>query len=271
MPDHDSPKDRFVTVYGFRPVLAALTDDQLEVNKVLVAEGARGPSVREIVHAAQARGVPVRREAPHRITLLSGSARHDNGVLADVVAPRMSTLASALDRRHHERPRTLLVLDGIRTPANVGMILRTATAAGLDGVVVPHRGVAGIDPLVVKASAGVAFRAPVLRCDTAEEAVERLVEAGYAVVGLAGSGPRTIFEVDLPEQVALVLGSETDGVSEAVRAYVGEWARIPMPGEVESLNVASAAAVVAFELVRRGRAGATHAHGPSRSRGESTG
>jgi len=252
VPEHDSPKDRFVTVYGFRPVLAALADDQLEVDKVLVAEGARGPSVREIVDAADARGVPVRREPPHRITLLSGNARHDNGVLADVVAPRMRTLAAALDGRHHERPRTLLVLDGIKTPANVGMILRTATAAGLDGVVVPHRGVAGIDPLVVKASAGVAFRAPVLRCDTAEEAVERLVEAGYAVVGMAGGADETIFGVDLPSHVALVLGSETEGVTPAVRTYVGEWVSIPMPGNVESLNVASAAAVVAFELVRRG-------------------
>ncbi|MEQ7005510.1 RNA methyltransferase [Actinopolymorpha sp. B17G11] len=254
MREDESPKDRFVTVYGFRPVLAALTDDGLTIDKVMVAEGARGPSVREIVATAEARRIPVVRVPPARISLLSGSPRHDNGVLADVVAPQMRSLAGALDRRHHERPRTLLLLDGITTPANVGMILRTATAAGLDGIVVPHRGVAGIDPLVVKASAGVAFRAPILRSETAADAAERLVEAGYALVGLSADAPATLFDLPLPSHVAFVLGSETTGVTADVRRHVAEWVRIPMPGAVESLNVASAAAVVSFEVVRRATA-----------------
>ena len=251
MRDEESPKDRFVTVYGFRPVLAALSDERLAVDKVLVAEGARGPSVREIVAAAQARDVPVHRVAPHRINLLSGNSRHDNGVLADVEAPHMRTLAAALEHKRHEWPRTLLVLDGITTPANVGMILRTATGAGLDGIVVPHRGVAGIDPLVVKASAGVAFEAPVLRCSTAEEAVTRLVEAGYTVVGLAGGAKKTLYDMEVPPYAAFVLGSESGGVSPEVGAYVSEWVSIPMAGNVESLNVASAAAVLCFEIRRR--------------------
>ena len=249
-PRADSPKDRFITVYGHRPVQAALDDPDLAIDKIMLADGEHGPAARQIEATARSRGVDVQRAPSHRIKLLSGNGKHDNGVLADVVAPGMRTLAAALDGP--DRPGRVLLLDGVRTPANVGMILRTATAAGLDGVVVPHRGVAGIDPLVVKASAGVAFRAPVLRCDTAEEAVERLVEAGYAVVGMAGGADETIFGVDLPSHVALVLGSETEGVTPAVRTYVGEWVSIPMPGNVESLNVASAAAVVAFELVRRG-------------------
>lgn len=254
-----SPRDRFVTVYGIRPVLAALTDERLTVDKVLVAEGSQSASIREIVAAAEARGVPVRRVSSQRINFLSGNPRHDNGVLADVVAPRMRTLVDALGGRHHERPDTVLVLDGIKTPANVGMILRTATAAGLDGVVVPHRGVADIDPLVVKASAGVAFRAPVLRCGTAEEAVERLVEAGYEVVGLAAGAKESLFETDVEPPVAFVLGSETEGVTDAVRPYVARWVSIPMPGDVESLNVASATAVVAFEIVRRRLQASSHA------------
>jgi 23S rRNA (guanosine2251-2'-O)-methyltransferase len=247
----DSPRDRFVTVYGFRPVLAALSDERLDVDKVLVAEGTRGPSVREIVAAAESRQVPVRREPLHRINLLSGNSRHDNGVLADVVAPHMRTLAGALEAKRRAWPRTVLVLDGITTPANVGMILRTATAAGLDGIVVPHRGVASIDPLVVKASAGIAFDAPILRCSTAEEAVTRLVEAGYTVVGLAGTAGDTIYEMEVPAYSAFVLGSESDGVSAEVGAYVGAWVSIPMAGRVESLNVASAAAVLCFEVRRR--------------------
>ncbi|MCP2258693.1 23S rRNA (guanosine2251-2'-O)-methyltransferase [Streptoalloteichus tenebrarius] len=251
MQDHPSPKDRFVTVYGRKPVLEALADPALAVDKVILADNAHGPAAREIVTAAQRRGVPVRRATAQRVKVLAGNGRHDQGVLADVVAPRMRTLDAALAGEAGRPPRSVLLLDGITTPANVGMILRTATAAGVDGIVVPRRGVASIDPLVVKASAGVAFHAPVLRCGTAEEAAAALRRAGYPLFGLAADAPRTLFAADLPSRAAYVLGSETAGVSGGVRAEVTDWLAIPMSGGVESLNVASAAAVLCFDLVRR--------------------
>jgi 23S rRNA (guanosine2251-2'-O)-methyltransferase len=148
--------------------------------------------------------------------------------------------------------RQVLLLDGITTPANVGMILRTATAAGIDGVVVPRRGVASVDPMVVKASAGVAFRAPILKVGTAGEAADLLSAAGFHLVGLAADGPSTLFEAQWPEHVCFVLGSETAGVGDEVADRVRSWVSIPMSGGVESLNVSAAAAVVCFELVRRG-------------------
>jgi 23S rRNA (guanosine2251-2'-O)-methyltransferase len=243
-----SPKDRFVTVFGRKPVLEALTDERLTVDKVIVADTAGGSSLREILDAARRRGVPVSRATAHRVKVLAGNGKQDQGVLADVVAPRMRRLADALGA---DPPRRVLVLDGITTPANVGMILRTATAAGIDGIVVPRRGVAGIDPLVIKASAGVAFHAPVLRCGTAAEAVETLRSAGYPVYGLAAGAPSPIFTAELPARAAFVLGGESAGVSDAVRAHVTGWLSIPLFGGVESLNVSSAAAVLCFELVRR--------------------
>ncbi len=125
----------------------------------------------------------MQRASAHRVKVLAGNGKQDQGVLADVVAPRMRPLSVALSGRP---PRSVLVLDGITTPANVGMIIRTATAAGLGGIVVPRRGVASLDPLVVKASAGVAFRAPLLRCATADEAARSCGQAGYRVFGLDG-------------------------------------------------------------------------------------
>jgi len=246
-----SPKDRFVTVYGRKPVLEALADPDLTVDKVVLADNARGPAAREILDAAARRGVTVQRASAHRVKVLAGNGRHDQGVLADVVAPRMRTLAAALAGKGSRPPRTVLLLDGITTPANVGMILRTATAAGVDGIVVPRRGVASIDPLVVKASAGVAFHAPVLRCATAGEAAAALRAAGYPLFGMAADGGRNLFTADLPSRAAFVLGGETNGVSPEVRQQVTGWLAIPMAGGVESLNVASAAAVLCFELVRR--------------------
>lgn len=243
-----SPKDRFVTVYGRKPVLEVLDDAGLEVDKVILADTARGPAASEILHAARARGVEVQRASAHRVKVLAGNGKQDQGVLADVVAPRMRLLTEALRER---APRTVLLLDGITTPANVGMILRTATAAGIGGIVLPRRGVAGIDPLVVKASAGVAFRAPVLRASTATDAATELHQSGYRLFGLAGDARTSVFTATVPTRSAFVLGGETAGVSDGVGALIDEWLAIPMAGDVESLNVASAAAVVCFELLRR--------------------
>lgn len=244
-----SPKDRFLTVYGRKPVLEALADGGLQVDKVILADTARGPAAAEIQRAARDAGVPVQRASAHRVKVLAGNGKQDQGVLADVVAPRMRSLAAALDDRRP--PARVLLLDGITTPANVGMILRTATAAGLEGVIVPRRGVAALDPMVVKASAGVAFRAPVLRCGSAREAAEMLTDAGYGLYALSASGKSTVFDVALPQRAAFVLGGETEGVGAAVAELVTEWVSIPMPGDVESLNVSAAAAVLSFELVRR--------------------
>ncbi|MBW3615694.1 MAG: RNA methyltransferase [Actinobacteria bacterium] len=240
-----SPRDRFVTVYGRKPVLEALADARLTVDKLLLADNAPGAAVQELVAAAGRRGVEVRRVPAQQVTRVSRNGRHDQGVVADVVAP-------ALRRLSPEAAATLagpvLVLDGITNPQNVGMILRTATAAGVAGVVLPRVGVADLGPLVIKASAGVAFEAPVLRADDVASAVELLRDARFAIFGLASGSQRSLWDArPFPGRTAFVLGSETAGLSVAVDEEVS----IPMAGRVESLNVAVAAGVLCFELLRR--------------------
>lgn len=245
-----SPKDTFITVYGRKPVLEALEDPELRVDKVILAEEVRGDAVRAILDAARRRAVPVQRATAHRVKVLAGNGRHDQGVLADVVAPRMAPVEEFLAELGPDRPASVLVLDRLTNPANVGMILRSATAAGLDGVLLPRRGLPSIDPLMIKASAGVAFRAPVLRSPTVEDGCAALVDAGFAVFGLDAGGD-SLLTAPLPPRVALVLGNETDGLSPTVRPLLDGVLAIPMHGGVESLGVASAGAVAAFELARR--------------------
>jgi 23S rRNA (guanosine2251-2'-O)-methyltransferase len=261
----ESPKDLFITVYGRKPVLEALSNPALTVDKVIMAVHARGDSVTEIIDAAAHRQVPVQRVSAHRVKVLAGNGRHDQGVLADVKAPRMRSLDIGLAALGNQA--AVLVLDAITNPANVGMILRTATAAGMDGVVLPRRGVPAIDPLVIKASAGVAFHAPVLRAATAEQGCTTLRAAGFAVLGLSASAPgaRSLFHHAPPPRVAYVLGNESTGLSPGVAAHLTGRVSIPMAGNVESLNVASAAAVVCFDWARR-RAGCSPS-GQRRPRG----
>ncbi|MGH3979076.1 MAG: TrmH family RNA methyltransferase [Pseudonocardiaceae bacterium] len=250
-----NPKDTFITVYGRKPVLEALRDPSLTVDKIVVADGARGHSLEEILGAAAEGSVTVQRASAHRVKVLAGNGRQDQGVLADVVARRMRPLDTELAARRGARSAGLLVLDRVTNPANVGMILRTATAAGLDGVVLPRRGVPAIDPLVIKASAGVAFHAPVLRTATAQLGCSQLAGAGFAVLGLSSTAPGAVslYRAPPPPRVAYVLGNETAGLSDEVRRELTGWVSIPMAGGVESLNVASAAAVVCFEWARRQR------------------
>jgi 23S rRNA (guanosine2251-2'-O)-methyltransferase len=203
----------------------------------------------------------VQRATAQRVKVLAGNGKQDQGVLADVVAPRMKPLALALEEGS---VRSVLVLDGITTPANVGMILRTATAAGIDGIVVPRRGVASIDPLVVKASAGVAFRAPVLRCGTAAEASALLRASGFPLYALDSHASDTIYSATFAKRAAFVLGSETSGITDDVRPHITSWLSIPMAAGVESLNVASAAAVLCFELVRRAQSSRSGPRRPGR-------
>jgi 23S rRNA (guanosine2251-2'-O)-methyltransferase len=238
---------RVVTVYGRMPVLEALLDPATAVELVLVARTARGDTVDDIVARARARGVPLKRVAPEKVTRTSGNGRHDQGVVAEVAAPGVDELDAWLAEH---RPRALLVLDGVTNPANVGMVVRTATAAGLDGLVLPRAGSPDVGPLVVKASAGVAFRATILACDTAASGVASLLAAGLDAVGLRMDAA-DLFTSELPSPAAWVLGSEHEGISPAVAEQLTGWRSLPLANGVESLNVAVTAGIVAYEVARR--------------------
>ena len=150
-----SPRDRFLTVYGRMPVLEALRDPSVPVSKVFVAHQAHGETIAEILTEARRRSVQLERVEDEMISALARSSRHHQGVAADVAAPDMCSLEEFLERRRGRLYRTsVLLIDSVHNPANVGMIIRSATAAGLDAIIVPSRGTAELGPLVIKASLG---------------------------------------------------------------------------------------------------------------------
>ena len=246
MDSKKSPRDKLITVYGRKPVLEALHDPGLSVAKVVLADNATGHSMQEILRAAERYGTPVERATASRVKWLAGNGKHDQGVVADVDAPRMTPLEEFV-RARGKRPTNVFLLDGVTNPGNVGMILRTATGAGFDGVILPRAGTPHVGPLVIKASAGVAFQAPIVNTSTAKAAVDVLRTAGYHVYGLSARSQDSLFKTELAPRAVYVLGGETNGITVTTDSDL----QIPLHSGVESLNVAVAAAVVAFEVTNR--------------------
>lgn len=244
------PRDRYITVYGRKPVLEVLEAPELEVARVLVATNARGAVIDQIRAAARRRAVEVIDKSAADVSRISRKPKQDQGVAADVEAPSMLALEDWV-AEHRNEPCVLLALDGVTTPANVGMILRTATVLGLGGVVLARRGSPEIGPLVIKASAGLAFRARVLRCATIEEGLDALRRAGLTIYGLSDRAEAVVGDAPLAARAVLVLGSETDGIV-AAASRVDAWLRIPTASPGDSLNVACAAAIAAWAAIRTG-------------------
>ena len=141
---------------------------------------------------------------------------------------------------------TLIALDGITNPQNLGMIIRSVTASPSYGILLPNKGNAALSPLVVKASAGTIFKSTLIKCNSLEEAIPRLRDEGVSICALSGVGGTSISEFKIKSPVVYVLGNETTGVSKSVSDLCTHQIKIPMSNGVESLNVSVVAALLAF-------------------------
>ena len=238
---------RGLTLYGRKPALEALQDPALTIHCLHLAESNRPAGIiAQIIAEAERRGVAIRHHDRQALSRISKNGRQDQGVALDVVCPRFMSLEAFIDAA--KGPQTILALDGLTNPQNVGMIIRSAVAAGIDGVLYPKRGIASLGPLVIKASAGNIFRAPLIRCESTEAAVTTLKSEGYRVAILEASGTASLFGFRATGNVVAVVGGESDGIGREVEALADTRLSIPMGNGVESLNVAVTAALVAFQL-----------------------
>jgi len=238
-----------LTLYGRNAVLEALEDDALDCRMLHLATSNRpGGTISDIRRAAGRRGVPARSHSREALARISRNGRQDQGVALDVYCPKLREFESVLapaanvDGRCH-----LIALDGVTNPQNLGMAIRSATAAGIDGFLCADRGNPALGPLVIKASAGTVFRAPLLRCADIAHAARTLQRDGFTVYRLQAAAPQDLRTAQpFANRALFVLGGETDGISDDVRQLPGEDLAIPMANGVESLNVAVSAALVAY-------------------------
>jgi 23S rRNA (guanosine2251-2'-O)-methyltransferase len=238
--------DRVLTVYGRNPVLEILQNETLVCHALHLAENNReGGIIGEIIKCATRLGVPTKIHSREELARISKNGRQDQGVAVDVLCPSFRQLGDFL-AEPVTQPRRLLALDGITNPQNLGMIIRSAAAGAIDGILLPRKGTAALGPLVIKASAGTLYRAPLLLCASLPDALKRCQQHGAQVCILEAQATQSLFAHSEPHFCVYVLGNETGGVSQAVGALADVRLSIPMRNGVESLNVAVTASLIAY-------------------------
>jgi len=237
-------------IEGRNPVLEALKSGR-SINKILVAKGEKEGSINQIIAMARQSHIVIQEIDRSRLDAMSETHSHQ-GVIA-LVPPRNyaevdDILKAAADSG---RPPFIVILDEITDPHNLGSIIRTSNAAGVHGVIIPKRRAIGLTSVVSKASAGAVEYVPVARVTNIVQTIEYLKKQNIWVVGTDASGEKPYYEHDLTGGIALVIGSEGEGMGKLVREACDFVVSIPMLGEITSLNAAVAGAVVMYEIVRQ--------------------
>ncbi len=228
---------------GIHPVAEALRAKHA-LERLLVAQGAGGPRLQEIIDMARRAGVPIRFEPRSALDRLAGSSAHQ-GVVA------MGAASKYADMDRAASAQLVIVLDGVEDPHNLGAIIRTAHAAGAGAVIIPERRAVGVTDVVSKAAAGALEYLPIVRVTNINRALEDLKAKQYWIYGLDERGTEAYDTIEYAKPTAIVLGGEGKGLHEQVRKHCDALVRIPMAGKISSLNVSVAAGVVLFEWKRR--------------------
>jgi 23S rRNA (guanosine2251-2'-O)-methyltransferase len=238
-------------LYGLHPVEEALRSGSRQFDHVCIARERHDHRLAQLVDLCRKSGVKTRLEPREALTRLARTTAHQ-GVVAVV---RERDFLDIDDLLTGPEPRLVLALDGVEDPQNLGALLRTAEAAGVDGVILTERRSAPLSPVALKASAGAAEHLRLARVVNIVRAIETLKEHNLWCVGLDERGAQDYDAYDFSSNTIIVLGREGAGLHELVRRTCDHLLRIPMAGKVSSLNVSAAGAVVLFEAARQRRAG----------------
>ena len=241
--------------YGIHAVRVLLTRHPQRVRRVLLAGGLDAGRLAEIRTLAQRSGVQVAAADEALLAKLAEGVRHQ-GVVAELL-PQAGDPETQLEEALEAAGTAplLLVLDGVQDPHNLGACLRSADAAGVAAVIVPRDRAAGLTPVVRKVAAGAAETVPLVPVVNLARTLRDLKERGVWLVGTDDAADKTLFDADLKGPLALVMGSEGEGMRRLTRECCDQLVSIPMAGAVESLNVSVATGVALFEAVRQRSSG----------------
>ena len=241
--------DKQDMLFGLRPIMEAIRSGR-EMDKILIKKGLSGELYHELMTLIREAGIPfqvVPIEKLNRVT-----RKNHQGVLGFVSLISYSPFDEIIQRVFEDGESPLImILDGITDVRNFGAIARSAEVAGVHALVIPEKGGAMINADAVKTSAGALLNIPVCRVKSLGNAAKELQKSGLKVVGATEKAGKLYYETEMSGPLAIVLGSEDEGISVDLLRICDELVKIPQHGQIESLNVSAAAAVLAFEAEKQ--------------------
>ncbi|MGM0884397.1 MAG: 23S rRNA (guanosine(2251)-2'-O)-methyltransferase RlmB [Bacillota bacterium] len=239
-------------IAGKHPVLEALRSGR-EINKIWIADGAQKSLTQPIVAEAKKLGIIVQFVDKRKLDNLAPGITHQ-GVVAQAAAFAYVEVDELLElaSKRGETP-FLLLLDEIEDPHNLGSILRTAECTGVHGVIIPKRRSAGLTATVLKTSAGAAEHVPVARVTNLAQTIDKLKEAGVWVAGADVSAKQDVYKMKFDMPLVVVIGNESKGMGRLIKEKCDFLVKLPMLGQLNSLNASVAAGVLMYEVVRQRR------------------
>ncbi len=239
-------------ICGRNSVIAALKSNR-EINRVLIADGVERSFSAQVVALCRQRGVPYMVTDKRQLEKLAGS--DNRGIVAQVAAIKYVEICDILTAAAEKNEQPLIIiLSEVEDPHNLGAIMRTACCAGAHGIIIPKRRAAAVNQTVDKVSAGAVDYLPVARVPNLTQAVKELKKAGLWIVAADMQG-EDYDKVDLTGPLAIVMGGEDKAIGPLLLKECDLVAKIPITGPITSLNVSAAAAILIFEVKRRGRCG----------------
>jgi len=241
--------DSLLTIYGRNTCLEVLQDSSLEVHRLHLAKSNRESGViEEMIGLANDRTIEICFHNRSELSRISRNRNQDQGVACDIKLPGFRHYTQSIKSISRAEQLSVIALDGISNPQNLGMIIRSVTASKVNSILLPLAHGKHISPLTIKASAGTLFKSEILRCENLAKALEDFKTSGFKVAVMESNAKTTIDSFKVLGPIVYVLGNETSGVSKQVERLADYRLSIALQRGVQSLNVAISAALVAFML-----------------------
>jgi 23S rRNA (guanosine2251-2'-O)-methyltransferase len=236
-------------IYGTRAVKEAILAGK-EIEKIMIQGGMNNDLIKDLITTAKSHSVPYTFVPEEKLKRLS--SKNHPGVICILSSVSYSSIDNVIDRAYSEgREPFLVLLDRVTDVRNFGAVARTAECAGVDAIVIGEKGNAPISSDAMKTSAGALNHIAVCREKDLKKTLKLLRDSGIKVVACTEKAKGTIYDADLTGPIALLMGSEEDGISDTLIREADELAKIPIKGKIESLNVSVAAGIAIYEVVRR--------------------
>ena len=240
--------DRVLTIYGRKPALEALQIPDVKAHRLHLSESNKPAEIlSQIIDYAEQKGAETIYHSRQSLSRISKNSKQDQGVAVDLILPKFKRFEDLDIQSIVKNNEQFIALDKVTNPQNLGMIIRSVCASPLTGLILPKKGCAKLDSLVIKASAGTLFKTQIIRAENLSENLSKLKEYGIDLIGLDAKAKESFGDFICSTSAVYILGNETEGLSTEIQQLCHRKVKIPMQNGVESLNVAVTASLIAFQ------------------------